>query len=201
MPRQPLLTTIASTRIAACVPAISGPSWTRRTSRTFPRTRPSVVLTVRSRSSLRRTVPVPWDVPDHVVADPSLARPGREVLGVEREVDHGPDAVGQGQRDHGPVPIMVVDELVRPLDPRPDPPAAGALEERAGAGDDRHHVELTLGRALELEVVHVAAQPALAVPELAVEELQPGIEDAAGHPVPPFVMMSSGIVTIETRTR
>ena len=75
-------------------------------------------------------------------------------------------------------------------------------QQRARPGDERGDVELAgVGRAFELEVVDVPAEAAVAVAQLVVEELQPGVEDTSGHPAPPLVMMSSGIVTMETTTR
>jgi len=53
------------------------------------------------------------------------------------------------------------------------------------------------------DVEHAEPKGPSAVPiaQLVVQELEPGVEDPSGHPVPPFVMMSKGIVTIETMTR
>jgi hypothetical protein len=46
----------------------------------------------------------------------------------------------------------------------------------------------------------LAAQPAGAVDQLAVEQLEPGVQHPSGHQLPPLVMIISGMVAAETTT-
>ena len=58
------------------------------------------------------------------------------------------------------------------------------------SGDERGDVELAGVRGpFDLEVVDVAAEATVAVAQLVVQELEAGVEDPSGHPVPPFVMI------------
>ena len=55
--------------------------------------------------------------------------------------------------------------------------------------------------ALELEVVDLAAQPPVAVAQLAVEQVERGVEHPSGRHRPALVMIISGIVATATSTR
>ena len=66
--------------------------------------------------------------------------------------------------------------------------------------DDVDHAGVRVAR--QLEVVDLAAQPSVAVAQLAVEEVERGVEDpAGGHQAPALVMIISGIVASATSTR
>ena len=56
--------------------------------------------------------------------------------------------------------------------------------------------------SVELEVVDLAAQAIVAVDELTVQELEPGMEDpTGGHHAPALVMIINGIVATDTTRR
>jgi hypothetical protein len=76
------------------------------------------------------------------------------------------------------------------------PPPQGA---RAGQ-DRRHQRRPAAGGELDLQVVDLAGEPPVAVDQLPVEQVQPGLQDAAGHggQLPALVRTISGIVTTAT---
>src|SRR6478735_3171833 len=121
---------MASTRIAAAMPRWTGPSWTMRTSWTWPTWRPSAPTTSLARRSLirsivvARVVVVARDVADDVIAHPTLAGVGGQVGAGDGKVDVRRDVRRQDDRDARAVLLAVLarrgggaGEPVGPLDP------------------------------------------------------------------------------------
>src|SRR3954453_4651931 len=78
-------------------------------------------------------------------------------------------------------------------EPRPQAPEPSATGPAGAAAHDRLHVE-----PVQLEIVHLAAAPAVRVDELVVEDAEAEVD--AAHPCPMFVISISGIAASATRT-
>lgn len=72
----------------------------------------------------------------------------------------------------------------------PDPP--GALAPDSGTAKDRDHLEVLAGRALERDVIDLAATPPLRVEKLMVEQVEAEVDRLAQF-CPTFVRIISGM--------
>jgi hypothetical protein len=75
----------------------------------------------------------------------------------------------------------------------------GPGEEGSRPAQDRGEMDVAEFVGLgQLDVVDLAAEPALTVDELSIEQAESGVDDAAGgHHAPALVMIMSGIVASE----
>src|SRR4029453_15289206 len=170
-----------SSRRAAPKPPTTGPSWTRRTSWTWPALRPASSRTSAPSRSVRR-IAGPRQPADEMVARPGLQPVGLQLRPGHAQLHRAPDPLDDPEGDAGRAPGVAVAQAVGdPLQPGPEA-APDPAAEGAGAGQDGGHQRraAAVGDG-ELEVVDLAGQPPVAVDELAVEQVQPGFEDAAGH--------------------
>src|SRR5215218_8979583 len=190
----------ASRRRRARAPS-TGPSITRRTLRIRPTRRPSASTTSQSRTSLIRVMAAARDVADDVVAGPSFGGEGCDVVGVDGEIDRHADVADPAVRDAA----RIVERRMLDVGGEPrQPPAGGAapqsIEQVPWPGEDGSDVPRAVLGRFDLQVVDLAAQLAIARPQLVVEEVQRGVEDPSGH-WPALVMIISGMVATETAAR
>ena len=106
-----------------------------------------------------------------------------------------PATSSHGMRTRPPPPSQAA---IRPITSRPRTPDSGAAE-------DRDHFEVPARRALERDVVDLAATPAVGVEQLMVEQVEPEV-DRLRQFCPTFVRIMSGmavtaITMITTRYR
>ena len=101
---------------------------------------------------------------------------------------------------------MLVVAVAEPVGDRfqPDPEAATdppAQRPRPGQ-NRRHRRRAAAGGELQLEVVDLAGEPAVLVDQLAVQQVQSRLQDAAGHggQLPALVKTINGIVATATTT-
>src|SRR4029453_7412511 len=128
-----------STRRPAPKAPTRGPSWTRRTSWTWPALRPASSTTSAPSRSLGRT-PGSGEVADEVVAGPGLQPVGLQ-LGLGRaQLDGALDPLDQGEGDPGGAAVVAVAEAVGDrLQPGAGAAADPAAERpRAGPGGRCH---------------------------------------------------------------
>src|SRR5512132_492219 len=189
-----------SSRRAAPKPPTTGPSWTRRTSWTRPALRPAWSRTSAPSRSVRR-IAGSRQLADEVVAGPGLQPVGGQLGLGHAQLHRALDPLDDREGDAGrPAVVAVAQAVGDRLQPGPEA-AADAAAEGPGAGQDgRDQRRAAALGELELEVVDLAGEPAVAVDELAVEQVQPGFEDAAGHggQLPALVRTINGIVTTAT---
>ena len=113
---------------------------------------------------------------DDVVADPPLEGPAVEDVGVGRDADRAPDLAHHRHRDAGGAVEGRVQPPVQLCQPTRDD-AADPAGEHVGPVEQRHHRgQAAVVGDLELDVVDVAAQPAVAVDDLVVEQLPAAVE-------------------------
>src|ERR671923_3003582 len=110
----------SSRRLAPKAPT-RGPSWTTRTSWTWPALRPAWSTTSAPSSSLRR-IAGPRDPADEVVAGPGLQPVSLQLRLGDAEVDGAPDPLDEPEGDAGGVPVVALAQAV--CDPPPPRPQA-----------------------------------------------------------------------------
>src|SRR5215213_4802717 len=196
-------TSSPSTRRLAPKAPTRGPSWTRRTSWTWPALRPPSSTTSAPSRSLRRMAG------SRQVADEVVAGPGLELVGLQlglghAQVDGALDPLDHAEGDAGGAPVVAAPEAVGDrLQPRPGAAADPAAERPRAGQDGRHHRRAAAPGDLQLEVVDLAGQAAVGVDQLAVQQVQPGFQDAAAHgrQLPALVRTIRGIVATATTSR
>src|SRR5215211_4658280 len=196
-------TSSPSTRRLAPKAPTRGPSWTRRTSWTWPALRPASSTTSAPSRSLRR-IAGSGQVADEVVAGPGLQPVGLQLGLGHAQVDGALDPLDDGEGDAGRAVLVAVAEAVGDrLQPGPEAAAEPAAEGPRAGQDGRHHRRAAAGGDLQLEVVDLAGQPAVGVDQLAVEQVEPGFQDAAAHgrQLPALVRTIRGMVATATTSR
>jgi hypothetical protein len=140
-----------------------------------------------------------------VVAGPDLQPVGGQLGLGHAQLDRAPDPFDDGEGDAGRMPVVAVAQAVgHRLQPGPEAAADPAAEGPGAGQDGRDQRRAAALGQLELEVVDLAGEPPVAVDQLAVEQVQPGFQDAAGHggQLPALVRTIRGIVaTATTRSR
>src|SRR5215212_11532357 len=190
-------TSSPSTRRLAPKAPTRRPSWTR------PALRPASSTTSAPSRSLRR-IAGSGEVADEVVAGPGLEPVGLQLGLGDAQVDGAPDPLDHAEGDAGGAAVVAVAEAVGDrLQPGPSA-AADPAAERSRAGQDGrdHRLAAALGH-LQLEVVDLAGQAAVGVDQLAVQQVQPGFQDAAAHgrQLPALVRIIRGMVATATTSR
>jgi len=137
------------------------------------------------------------------VSRPPLEVVTGEIGNIDLEVDDGADRAGQDHRDPGSVVAFGMHSQIGLMQPASEPAAPESIGERPAADEYVRDEEPTVVRAFELEVVDIAAQRAVAVAQLTIEEIESSVKDSRGShgQAPPLVMMINGIVTTATITR
>src|SRR5919202_1267601 len=180
MPPRPTIN--ASNRSAAPKDSSSGPSCTRRTSTTRPNDSPSADTTRLDSTSLRRTVLIPRKVAKDVVACPAFRGERGHVLPLDGESDAVAQVAHPAEGDADGRRLMRRSDLRHhPLHPRAETLATQARSEHTGAGQDGADEDPSRLRVpLQLDVVHLPAGLAVPVDELAVQQVQGGVQAAPG---------------------
>src|SRR5205085_4331184 len=179
----------------------NGPSCARRTSSIEPNSVPSASTTGAWSSSLRRMA-APGDVGHHVVAEPSLAGRGADVVAVGPQGHVVADVLHKVERDAHRVALAQRHDRVDPSHPVTEGIASEAVRQRARPRQDGGDVKpARLLAPRELEVVDDARHPPVAVDELAIEQVQPGPQPTRIHQAPPLGMIMSGMVPGAMTTR
>src|SRR6266508_6798357 len=133
MPRRPTISP-SSRKLAPKAPT-RGPSWTTRTSWTWPALRPAWSTTSAPSSSLRR-IAGSWQPADEMVAGPGLQPVGLQLRPNHAQLDGAVDALDGREGDSGRAPVVALAQAVgHVLQPAPEA-AADPTAKRARAGQD-----------------------------------------------------------------